>query len=97
MFSTANPLPRSAPFGNGKAFRYGCKAGGAACLAATEGTPYPVAVCGCRKRSPSYEKKKNVRSLMIGPPSTPPKSFCRSAGRVWFANQLFASSLSFRK
>ena len=35
-----------------------------------------------------------------GPPSTPPKSFCRSLGLGWrvaFANQSFASNTSFRK
>jgi hypothetical protein len=32
-------------------------------------------VNGWRNRKPSYEKKKNVLSLKIGPPRTPPKSF----------------------
>ena len=30
--------------------------------------------------SPSYERRKNSLSFFIGPPSTPPKSFCRSSG-----------------
>src|SRR5690348_13383178 len=93
----AEPFPSVEPLATGNAFKYGRIVAGACCRAWLSGTT----VCtldGCRNRCPSYEKKKNVLSLIIGPPSTPPKSFSRSCGfgrPVAFANQSFASSTSF--
>src|SRR4051812_42577538 len=95
----ARPGPTAAPVGRGYAFKYGCIVAGASCRDGTSGT----AVCwldGSRNRSVSCEKKKNVRSFLSGPPTTPPKSFrrCSGFGRwLAFTNQSVASSALFRK
>src|SRR5229473_1394694 len=87
------------PFGKGNESRIGRIPDGAPCLVASEGTSDTTNV-GLRRRRPSYEKKKNVRSRISGPPSTPPKSFNRKPGLacpLLFANQSVASSAPFRK
>ena len=61
----------------GNTFKNGCIDEGAFCRDALSGTAVSC-VEGCRRRRPSYEKKENVLPLRRGPPSTPPKSFCRS-------------------
>src|SRR5258707_11498243 len=87
----------SGPLGNGKAFKNCCMAGTAfgLCRALRSGTDESP-ICGRRSRSASYEKKKNVRFLRIGPLSVPPKSFWRSSALgsgglfVYPLNQLLA-------
>src|SRR6185369_6713679 len=72
---------------------------GAEFLRSIDGT-WVLAVFGRRRRRPSYEKKKNVLSRKIGPPITPPKLFCLSAGfgkPSRLLNQSLASSASLRK
>src|SRR5437660_8334389 len=73
----ATPLPKSVPFGIGRAFRNGWVDGIADCRALSEGTVV-LKTLGRSRRSPSYEKKKKVRFRRSGPPKTPPKSFCLS-------------------
>ncbi len=53
----------------------------------------------CRWRKPSYEKKKNSFSLMIGPPSCPPNWLRLNGGGSLAVKvkKLRASSASFRK
>ncbi|MCA1619363.1 MAG: hypothetical protein LC795_08660 [Acidobacteria bacterium] len=86
-------MPRSAPFGTGKAARSGRTCGLAVTRAACEGTSVS-ANCGWRRRIPSYEAKKKTRLVRTGPPSVAPKSCWRMAGRVsprLLANQSLAS------
>src|ERR1043166_7021252 len=75
--NTASPLGRPfapvrfGPLGNGYAFRIGFNATDAACRASSDGTSTPR-LCGKRKRSPSYEKKKKVEFLPLNHGWRPP-------------------------
>src|SRR6266542_1996045 len=103
----AKLFPKSLPLGIGNALKNGCIAGTAFCRALTEGTVTTLD-CGCRSRSPSSEKKKNVRFFPLwkdgppspkrgkyrGPPNTPPKSFWRIGGFFRFGLLLTNQSVA---
>src|SRR4051794_31934160 len=97
--NSAKPSGRDAPFGTGNKFRNGCMPAVAPAREEIEGTSVMPTI-GWRKRIPSYHAKKNVWSLLIGPPNVAPKEFKLFAGCVrprLLANQSFASSASLPK